>query len=96
MSDIPAARLILADVMADLVALGHSVQAARIAEVIPMLRRRAYARPPAPVRSALVDATLAAEIRHMARRYPSMSQQAIAVAFDINAGRVSEALQGDR
>lgn len=96
MSDIPEARARLEAIAEDLESLGLVVQAMAVRDTIPLLYRRPYARDKAPARSAWVDASTAAEIRHMARRNPHLSQQKIAEAFGVNAGRVSEALQGDR
>lgn len=96
MSNIPEAREIIAQVHDTLLSMGLAADAARLSQALRLLVRRPYAREKAPARSAWVDASLAAEIRKMARTYPNMPQQKIAEAFGVNAGRVSEALQGDR
>lgn len=46
----------------------------------------------APIRNQRLTPALAAEIRRFARENPRMHQQDIAEHFDVNHGRVSEAL----
>jgi hypothetical protein len=96
MSDIPEARAQLAEIGMELELLGLHHLARQVGEVRDMMHRRPYARERAPARSVYADATMAAEIRQMARTYPTMTLQAIAEAHGVNAGRVSEALQGLR
>jgi ribosomal protein S9 len=96
MSDIPAARADLLDIAASLDGMGMTAEAGAIRKAVALLHRRPYARDRAPTTSVWVDASLAADIRLFARRHPSMSLQAIAEVFNTGAGRVSEALQGDR
>jgi hypothetical protein len=96
MSDVPRARAQLAEIGMELQLLGLHHLARQVGEVREMMHRRPYARERAPARSVYADATLAAEIRQMARTYPTMSLQKIAEAHGVNAGRVSEALQGLR
>jgi hypothetical protein len=96
MSDIPEARAQLAEIGMELELLGLHSLARQVGEVREMMHRRPYARERAPARSVYADASMAADIRKMARTYPTMTQQAIGEAFGVNAGRVSEALQGLR
>jgi hypothetical protein len=92
MSNVPLARKLLAEMKPHLPAkLSRQVDG-----VIGLLKRRPYARPASPIKSKVVDEELAKRIRRFALRYPDMSQQDIAVRFRTNAGRVSEALHGDR
>lgn len=96
MSDIPFARKRLKQIAADAEAAGLEDLAEDLRDVIPLLWRRPYARPAAPVQSNIVDAEMAEQIRQMARDFPEKSQQEIAEFFGTNSGRVSEALHGDR
>jgi hypothetical protein len=50
----------------------------------------------APITSTPMTPELAQEIRDYADEHPGMSHQAIAEAFGVNHGRVSEALKGKR
>jgi hypothetical protein len=50
----------------------------------------------APVRSRVVTPALAAQIRIYKVQNPDMSQQEIGARFHVNAGRVSEILNGKR
>jgi hypothetical protein len=95
-SDVPRARAQLAEIGMELELLGLHHLARQVGEVREMMHRRPYARERAPARSVYADASLAAEIRKMAATYPAMTLQAIGEAFGVNAGRVSEALQGLR
>lgn len=57
---------------------------------------REYKNGRAPVRSPLVTAEVAKEIRAYKQANPDAHQQDIAEKFGVNHGRVSEALNGDR
>jgi hypothetical protein len=96
MSSIPEAREQLLQAADEVEAEGMTASAEAIRSAVALLYRRPYARARAPARSVYADASLAAEIRQMARTYPEMPLQKIAEAFGVNAGRVSEALQGLR
>ena len=50
----------------------------------------------APVRSKFVSDAVVWRIKRLAKDHPNMSQQEIAVAVGVNAGRVSETLFGKR
>jgi hypothetical protein len=58
--------------------------------------RRPYARTRAPTKSNRATAALSEAMRAFAVACPEMTLQDIAVAFGVNAGRVTEALQGMR
>lgn len=59
---------------------------------LSLLHRDPYARRAAPVKSKEVNAAMAKRLRRYAFKNPRLSEQEIAVRYDINAGRVSEAL----
>jgi hypothetical protein len=96
MSNVPLARDTITQVAAELRLLGLDALAKRLDDACAELYRRPLARPRAPVASKPVDAALAAELRSFALTHPEMSAQTIAEAFRVNAGRVAEALHGDR
>lgn len=96
MSDVPAARQILADLAARLRQLGHADCAETVESAVSLMVRRSHARPRSPNRSRVVDEGLAGRIRVYALEHPAASQQDIAERFGTNHGRVSEALHGDR
>lgn len=50
----------------------------------------------APASSTPMSPAVIANIRNYAARYPMMSQNHIATIFNVNPGRVSEALKGKR
>jgi hypothetical protein len=66
-----------------------------IAEVADAMYRRSATRR-AGTRSPRVTAEMAEEIRQYAAAHPDAHQQDIANHFNVNVGRVSEALHGDR
>lgn len=93
MSDIPLAREILAD-LADQIRLSQPSEAQVIDMVIRDLLYRQSTKPRAPIGSARMTPTLARSIRVMSARRPNMSTQEIAQIFNVNPGRVSEAIAG--
>lgn len=93
MSDIPLAREILAD-LADQLRLSHPSEAQVLDLVISDLLFRKHVKPRAPISSARMTPTLARSIRIMSRSRPKMSAQEIAEMFNVNSGRVSEAIAG--
>jgi hypothetical protein len=92
MSDVPAAREIIEAVLPNV----SPKVAKELQQALGMMTRRSPAKRKAPVRSAVVDAATARAIRQFVRAHPLMSVQEVAVRFHTNAGRVSEALHGDR
>lgn len=92
MSDIPEARRLLAE------ALPHIPPPWReqVAEALDLMYRRPPARPRARKKNLSVDARLAASIRLYVASHPNAHIQDVAVLFDTNIGRVSEALHGER
>jgi hypothetical protein len=70
-------------------------ESAELFELADELRRRPT-RSRAPVSSAPMTPELAQEIREYAETNPDLSHQAIAEKFNVNHGRVSEALHGKR
>jgi hypothetical protein len=70
--------------------------AAELLELADELRRRSPAGPRAPATSTPMTPELAEEIREFANDNPGMSHQEIGVVFNVNHGRVSEAIRGKR
>lgn len=66
-----------------------------LAELADAMYRRSATRR-AGTRSPRVTAEMAEEIRQYAAAHPDAHQQDIANHFNVNVGRVSEALHGDR
>ena len=64
-------------------------------ELADELKRR-FSGPRAPASSTRMTPELAEEIREYADANPNMSHQAIAEVFNVNHGRVSEAIKGKR
>jgi hypothetical protein len=93
MSDIPLARLLLSD-LADDLRLQNPSAAQIIDMVVSDLMYRTHVKPRAPISSARMTSTLARSIRIMAAHRPDMSAQEIADIFNVNSGRVSEAIAG--
>lgn len=58
--------------------------------------RRRFSGPRAPASSTPMTPELAEEIRDFVDANPTMSHQAIAEVFNVNHGRVSEAIKGKR
>ncbi|MCK1392809.1 hypothetical protein [Bradyrhizobium sp. 1] len=71
-------------------------EAAELLELTEELRRRSAAGPRAPATSTPMTPELAEEIREFAKDNPGMSHQDIGVVFNVNHGRVSEAIRGKR
>lgn len=83
------------DVQAELIELSHKHGIPRLAELAQEMSRR----PPrqrAPATSTPMTPELADEIRAMRKANPKMSQMDIARSFNVNPGRVSEALRGKK
>ncbi len=93
MSNIPLARDLLSELSAELhrdeLSLAQAAQ--KIHAIMPLLVREA------PVRRAAVRKAMrrgqAAEIRQYARQHPGAQLMEIAEHFDVNIGRVSEAMR---
>lgn len=66
----------------------------RLAVLADELNRRSG--PRAPSTSERIDAELAATIRKYAKTFPDMTQADIGRVFNVNQGRVSEAIRGKR
>ena len=96
MSNIPRAREWIGDIVTELVRRGQHDLAGQLTEVQGDLYRRRPARARAPTQNLPVDARMAATLREYARTHPRMPLQEIGHKFNVNAGRVSEALQGNR
>ena len=99
MSDVPRARKLLAELKAEAPQLSAKQIARRIDQVIiPLLHRRPHVAPDAPKKAPPVTPEVAARMRAYKRRNPDASQMEIAmkVGGGCCAGRVSEALHGDR
>jgi hypothetical protein len=71
-------------------------EAVELLELVDELRRRPSAAPRARATSTPMTDELAQDIRDYAEDHPGMSHQDIAVEFNVNHGRVSEALSGKR
>ncbi|RVA09405.1 hypothetical protein EN932_22800 [Mesorhizobium sp. M7A.F.Ca.US.002.01.1.1] len=96
MSDIPQARqelLVLAD---DLEGYGMPTSASTIMDIVEGYLTRRSPRRVARRVSAPMTAELAERIRKFAQAAPHLAQTEIAKAFQVNPGRVSEALAGQR
>lgn len=70
--------------------------ASELLELAEELRRRPSVGTRAPATSTSMTPELEQEIRDYAEANPGLSQQAIAEAFNVNHGRVSEAIRGKR
>jgi hypothetical protein len=73
----------------------YPTQAAELLELAGELRRRS-GETRAPATSTPMTPELYEEIKEYAADNPGMSRQAIAEVFDVNIGRVSEAIIGKR
>ena len=89
---IPQIRSELIEISHRLMSRGDA-DAARIAELAELTRRRKPVRRASARRAALTP-ELRADIIAMADAFPDCSYQEIAEAFDTSIGRVSEALAG--
>jgi hypothetical protein len=70
-------------------------EAGELFELADELKRR-FSGPRAPANSTKMTPELAEEIREFAETNPGMSHQDKAVVFNVNHGRVSEAIKGKR
>ncbi len=97
MSNVPLARERILDVADKCRAAGLEREAVELERIVEtLLFRRPYARPRAPVASIAADGDVPAAMRRFAAAHPELTQQEIAVRFEVNSGRVSEALHHDR
>lgn len=92
MSDIPAARQLLRDALIH-TAPGSPV-ADRINQALAKMTRKPSQRRRAPANSVEMTASLCREIRAYSNAAPRATLQDIATRFNVNIGRVSEALNG--
>jgi predicted XRE-type DNA-binding protein len=69
-------------------------EADELIELAAEIKRRSGTR--APANSTKMTPELYEEIKEFAEANPGMSQQEIAVVFNVNHGRVSEAISGKR
>ncbi len=91
MSDIPQARSHL-EAMRDQMAAAHlDYYAEHIDYILSLMVREKY-KPRTSRQSATMTPELADEIRKYAIGHPNLSTQRIATHFNVNPGRVSEAL----
>jgi hypothetical protein len=91
---IPAIRAMLLDIAGDLDVIAP-VAAARIRECVDLMYRRPAVRN-APPSARELTGGLILSIRAYAQLHPSMTEADIGHVFDVNQGRVSEALHGKR
>jgi hypothetical protein len=73
----------------------HPIESGELLELADEMRRRPSG-PKAPASSTPMTRELALEIREYAEEHSGLSQQTIAEAFNVNHGRVSEAIKGKR
>lgn len=92
MSNIPAARQLLRDVLPTLPATA----AGTVARALDLMTREPPAKPRAPARKRTVTPADAAAIRAYCARHPEADLQDVAQRFGVNIGRVSEVLHGRR
>jgi hypothetical protein len=78
----------------ELIQANHPEESAELFELAAEIKRRSGTR--APAASTKVTPELYEEIREYAEANPTMSHQDIAVIFNVNHGRVSEAINGKR
>lgn len=94
MSEIRVAREQLLEIAEDLKQRGDYKTARRIRKVVEekmhrkpwVTRSRSHHRP--------MTAKIARQVRSMHRRNPDLSQQQLAIHFNVGLGRISEALNG--
>lgn len=94
MSNIILARQRISQIAGELRRLGQQDLARRLSDVIELMRRRPPAR-----RMAIHSRTVTPQIRNQVlelARNTRMHSAEIAVHLNLNPGRVSEILQGDR
>ena len=92
MSRIPEARTLLEEIAIDLKESGLLQHADRIEAVIPMLIRQKYKRR-ASAQSVTMTEELKRKIKNYAESNRHLSAQSIANHFQVNPGRVSEAMR---
>jgi hypothetical protein len=90
MSNIPEARSDLRDLVTK-----HPELADEIAPILAKMVRRPYAKPRTRSQSRTMTPRLARKIRSHCAKYPGQSVQEVAEIFDVNPGRISDALHGD-
>lgn len=94
-SNIPEARAILEGINADLHILTQGMIKARIEKALDLMTRRPAVRH-TKATSQTIDLETKQRIRSIAAADPTLSNQHIATAVGVNAGRVSEVLNGLR
>jgi hypothetical protein len=82
--------------ISELIQESYPDEAAELVELADELKRRSPSGPRAPATSTPMTPELADEIREFAEQNPGMSHQDIGVVFNVNHGRVSEAIRGKR
>lgn len=92
MSDIPAARAILADALPGM----PEPWCAKVREALALMTRKPCCKHRAPPQKRPVDPELAARIRAYVASNPRAHVHDIAQTFGTTQGRVTEALQGVR
>jgi hypothetical protein len=92
MSDIPQARARLELLVGRLRYINHDKEAAEIVEIMQLLVREKPIKPKTRAKSRPMTSKLGREIRAYARANPNQSHQQIGNVFQINTGRVSEAM----
>ena len=80
--------------IAELIQKNHPDELSELFELAAEIKRRSGIR--APANSTKMTPELYEEIREYAEANPDMSHQEIAVVFNVNHGRVSEAISGKR
>lgn len=94
MSDIPQARKRLRALTKQIGAMASQIEAmAEEAAEIESLMYKKFVKPRAPTQSVPMSPELHAALRAFAHNNPQMSSQQIGDIFQVNPGRVSEALQ---
>jgi hypothetical protein len=91
---IPAVRADMIVLAADMRAAGFSAWADRLDALAMETVRRKPAKPRAPISARVATPDLAEEIRAYAKAHPIASYREIGRAFNVDGGRVSEALHG--
>ncbi len=71
------------------------VTAALLRDILPLMYRRTRVKQ-ARAKARPITPTLARQIRQFAARHPDLPNREIGRVFDVDGGRVSEVLQGDR
>lgn len=92
MSDIPKARELLWLALRTMPEPWNQ----QVLEALELMYREPPAKRPAPVKKRHMDAFLAERIRAYVARHPTEQLQDVATAFNVNIGRVSEALHWKR